>query len=43
MVTEKNMSSSIGTFTRAAVMMKKMRMKTKLPAILIPSEILKHK
>lgn len=41
MVTEKKRSSSMGTLTSTAVRMKSSRMKTRLPAIRIVSDILK--
>lgn len=42
MVTEKKQSSSMGTLTKTAVRMKSSRIKTRLPAIRIASDILKH-
>lgn len=42
MVTEKKRSSSMGTLTSTAVRMKSSRIKTRLPAIRIASDILKH-
>ena len=42
MVTEKKRSSSMGTLTSTAVRMKSSRIKTRLPAMRIASDILKH-
>lgn len=42
-VTEKKVSSSMGTLTSTAVRMKSSSMKTRLPAIRIISDILEHK
>lgn len=42
MVTEKKRSSSMGTLTRTAVSMKSSRIKTRLPAMRTPSDILKR-
>lgn len=42
MVTEKKRSSSMGTLTSTAVSMKSSRMKTRLPAMRTPSDILKQ-